>query len=452
MPIKVIMPKLGESVVEGTVVNWLKKVGESVAEFESLLEVESAKVNTEIPSPAEGYLLQILVQAGQTVPANTVLAWIGEKGEKPPEESDDQVVTDESATETAKISEKVALNTFNIASEMKSPGNVRELGFISPVVAKIAQEYNIDLKQVVGTGNGGRISKKDVLLYIEKQKNEPGENEPAAWETPGEGDLFRPTELQFPERFDQQKSQKRIETAPVMENDSSKMGFDGDRLVPHSKIRRAIAEHMVQSKHISPHVTTVMEASMQQVFSHRERNKQQFENQGIHLTYTAYFLAAVAKALRQYPIVNSSWTEEGVLIKKSIHIGMATSLGSEGLIVPVIKNADSYSLTGIAQKVNDLGERAKNHKLAPDDVQGGTFTITNHGTAGSLFATPIINQPQCGILGVGLIQKRVIVIDDAIAVRPMVYLSFSFDHRILDGSVADSFLKAVVDTLEKWQI
>lgn len=451
MPSKVIMPKLGESVVEGTVVSWLKKAGDFVEEFESLLEVESAKVNTEIPSPAEGYLLQILIQAGQTVPANTVLAWIGEKGEEIPQD-DNLIKTDNAQAETTKVLKiEDEASSFD-DQEQKLPIKNRELGFISPVVARIAQENNIDLTKVEGTGNGGRISKKDVLLYIEHRNSAPEEDEPAAWETPGEGDLFRPTELQFPERFEKQAIPIKGEGQKNLEKRSDKLEVLGDKLIPHSKIRRMIADHMVQSKHTSPHVTTVMEANMQPVFQHREKFKHQFADQGIHLTYTAYFIAAVARALQQYPMVNSSWTEEGVLIKKSINIGMATSLGSEGLIVPVIKNADSYSLSGISRLVNDLGERAKNRKLAAGDVLDGTFTITNHGTAGSLFATPIINQPQCAILGVGLIQKRVIVIDDAIAIRPMAYLSLSFDHRILDGAVADSFLGEVVEILEKWQV
>ena len=207
---------------------------------------------------------------------------------------------------------------------------------------------------------------------------------------------------------------------------------------------------MVKSKHTSPHVTTVMEADLSQVVAHRGANREIFNQDGVKLTFTAYFISAAVTALKTHPIVNSSWTEEGIRIHKDINIGMATSLGEEGLIVPVIRNADRLSLLGLARSINDLADRARGHTLKPDEVQAGTFTITNHGTSGSLFASPIINQPQCAILGVGVIQKRVVVIDDAIAIRPMVYISLTFDHRILDGAIADYFLFEVVESLQNW--
>jgi 2-oxoglutarate dehydrogenase E2 component (dihydrolipoamide succinyltransferase) len=221
-------------------------------------------------------------------------------------------------------------------------------------------------------------------------------------------------------------------------------------LVPHTTLRRAIAEHMVHSKHTSPHVTTVMEADLTAVVAHRAANKAEFSRGGVNLTFTPYFIAAIVAGLKAFPAANSSWSEEGLLLHGAINIGMATSLGQDGLIVPVIKGADGLSLLGLARAVNDLAERARARKLQPDEVKGGTFTITNHGTSGSLFATPVISQPQCGILGVGAIQKRVVVINDAIAIRPMVYLSLTFDHRILDGAGADGFLAKVVDTLQNW--
>jgi 2-oxoglutarate dehydrogenase E2 component (dihydrolipoamide succinyltransferase) len=204
------------------------------------------------------------------------------------------------------------------------------------------------------------------------------------------------------------------------------------------------------SKRTSPHVTTVMETDLKNVVAHRQANKGVFSLDGVNLTFTAYFVAATVAALKTYPIVNSSWSDEGILIHKDINVGMATSLGDEGLIVPVLKNADRLSLLGLAKTINDLAIRARNHQLLPDEVQGGTFTITNHGISGSLFASPIINQPQCAILGVGVIQKRVVVIDDAIAIRPMVYLSLTFDHRILDGAIADYFLGQMVESLKNW--
>jgi 2-oxoglutarate dehydrogenase E2 component (dihydrolipoamide succinyltransferase) len=220
-------------------------------------------------------------------------------------------------------------------------------------------------------------------------------------------------------------------------------------------VRRAIAEHMVLSKRTSPHVTTVMEADLSRIVAHRETNKAAFSRDGANLTFTAYFISAAVAALKFFPMVNSSWSDDGILLHPRVNIGMATSLGEDGLIVPVIKNADTLSLLGLAQTINDLASRARARKLQPDEVKGGTFTITNHGISGSLFATPIINQPQCGILGVGAIQKRVVVVSegghgDSIAIRPMAYLGLTFDHRILDGATADYFLAKVVESLEKW--
>jgi 2-oxoglutarate dehydrogenase E2 component (dihydrolipoamide succinyltransferase) len=209
---------------------------------------------------------------------------------------------------------------------------------------------------------------------------------------------------------------------------------------------------MVQSKKTSPHVSTIMEADLSKVVAHRASNKEAFARDGVNLTFTAYFISAAVAALKAHPIVNSSWSDEGILIHREINVGMATSLGEGGLIVPVIKNADSLSLLGLARTINDLSNRARNRQLKPDEVKGGTFTITNHGTSGSLFATPIINQPQCAILGVGAIQKRVVVIDDAIAIRPMVYVSLTFDHRILDGAIADYYLGKLVESLQNWGI
>jgi 2-oxoglutarate dehydrogenase E2 component (dihydrolipoamide succinyltransferase) len=283
-------------------------------------------------------------------------------------------------------------------------------------VARIAAEHGVNLGQVAGTGLNGRITKNDVLSYVESQNVQRSTlNVPAS----------KPSNL-----------------TP----DTSTL----DTLIKHSPIRKSIAAHMVESKRTSPHVLTVMEADMSRVVKHRAANKSAFEKDGVNLTFTAYFMTAIVAGLKAYPIVNSSWTDEGVLIHKSINLGMATSLGEEGLIVPVIKGADNLSLLAMARTVNDLANRSRTKKLQLDDVKGGTFTLTNHGISGSLFAFPVINQPQCGILGVGAMQKRVVVIDDAIAIRQMVYLSFVFDHRILDGASADWFLMKVKETLENW--
>ncbi|MCS6906836.1 MAG: dihydrolipoamide acetyltransferase family protein [Anaerolineales bacterium] len=434
MATQVIMPQLGESVVEGTVTKWLKQKGEPVQEMEALLEVNTDKVDTEIPSPASGVLLDILVPEGSTVQAGTVLAWIGEPGEVLPQATAFTPPKEETESEVAQ-----ALVPTHPLQRLSAPQE-RELGFISPVVARMAKEYQIDLAQVRGTGQGGRITKKDLLAYLEKRQRElaPAETQ-TIWETPADGDLFRPTELIFGE----------ASTPPLPPVPPS------GRLIPFSALRKAIAEHMTASKRIAAHVTTVMEADLSRVVAHRKAHQAEFAQQGAKLTYTAYFAAATIAALKAYPIVNSSFTAEGIRIHPQINLGIATSLGEEGLIVPVIKDADSLSLLGLARAINDLAQRARSRQLKPDEVKGGTFTLSNHGVSGSLFATPIINQPQCAILGVGVIQKRVVVIEDELgsdilAIRPMVYLSLTFDHRILDGAAADAFLARVVEELEKF--
>lgn len=415
MPLKVLMPQLGESVTEGTISKWLKEVGDEIKEFEPLLEINTDKVDSEIASPGEGILLAILAEEGSVVSVGTVLAWIGSEGESIPGHSGDlsvRVEVSESQPELIPTQqEQDPLPTLP-----PKYGRDKELGFISPVVAKISKENNIDLNQVAGTGQGGRITKKDVLNYLDWKDSEV---------------------------------QDRTELPHTASKPQFTDAIPGD-FKPHSIVRRSIADHMVKSKQTSPHVSTVMEADLHNVISHRMENKQDFARDGVNLTFTAYFISAAIAGLKSYPLVNSTWMKDGIQIHQQINFGMATSLGEQGLIVPVIKNADQLSLLGLAQKINDLAVRARNNNLLPNEVQGGTFTITNHGTSGSLFATPIINQPQAAILGVGVIQKRVTVINDAIAIRPMVYLTLTFDHRILDGAIADHFLSTVVESLENW--
>ncbi|MHB0988370.1 MAG: dihydrolipoamide acetyltransferase family protein [Bellilinea sp.] len=474
MATKVIMPQLGESVVEGTVTSWLKKEGETIAEFESLLEVNTDKVDTEIPSPAGGTILKIIVPEGQTVTAGTILAWIGEPGEvlpaslaEPVEAEPAQAPLAESVeAPLAEPVEAKPVDTLRQAQgterplaepvEAKPAVATRDLGFISPVVARLAADKQVDLTRVKGSGQGGRITKKDVLDYLEKgEKAEPAAVA-APWETPGEGDLFRPTELQFGTALRQAQGTEKplAESAGLRQAQpaaSVQPAKGGGQLIPHTTMRKRIAEHMVNSKHTSPHVTTVMEADFKRVAAHYEKNKDAFARDGVKLTYTAYFAAATAAALRAFPLVNSSWSDEGVIIHPQVNLAIAVSLGAEGLIVPVIPNADGLSLLGLARAIQDIASRARAHRLNPDEVRGGTFSITNHGTSGSLFATPVINQPQCAILGVGAVQKRAVVVEgDAIAVRPMVYLSLTFDHRILDGASADGFLAKIVDVLNNW--
>jgi 2-oxoglutarate dehydrogenase E2 component (dihydrolipoamide succinyltransferase) len=423
MPTKVIMPQLGESVVEGTVTKWLKSVGDRVEEFEPLLEVNTDKVDSEIPSPVSGTLLEILVDEGTTIDAGTVLAVVGEPDESLP---DMNGASEKRETSTPAKEAEAPQEIKPSPTAAPAAGRDPQLGFISPVVSRIAQEHKVDLWKVTGTGQGGRITKKDILDFVQ-QRDQASQAAPVI-ETTGRAAAV-PTQTPQPP------------TRPS--------ALPGE-LLPLTPVRRAIAEHMVLSKHTSPHVTTVMEADLMRVVAHREANKAVFARDGANLTYTAYFVSAAVAGLKSYPMVNSSWSEEGIRLHHDVHIGVATALGDEGLIVPVIKNADRLSLLGLARTINDLASRARAKQLQPVEVKGGTFTITNHGTSGSLFATPIINQPQCSILGVGAIQKRVVVINDAIAIRPMVYISLTFDHRILDGATADYFLGRVVESLENW--
>jgi len=454
MATDVIMPQMGESVVEGTVSRWLKQEGDSVEAYEPLLEVETDKVTSEVTASTSGTLLKIYVLEGQTVPAGTALAVIGQPDEQiadaaPPASAGHH------APQSASMAEQVAEHAPHAdPNGSRDNATAREATpHVTPVVARMAAEHNIDLRRVRGTGRGGRVTKKDVLAYLESGAATTVEAELPPWEQPGSGDLFKPTDDLYKKQPSAAPTAEAPRPAPAdhVHKAPPAPGRPGE-LVPLSTMRRRIAEHMVRSKlQTAPHVTTVFEADMSRVVAHREAHKADFAARGVNLTFTAYFAAATAEALRRHPMVNSEWTDDGILLKPEVNLGIATAL-DEGLIVPVIKRADELSLIGLARQINDLAGRARQNALQPDEVQGGTFTITNHGVAGSLFATPIINQPQTGILGVGAIQKRVVVLEnDAIAVRPMVYLTLTFDHRVLDGASADWFMADIVKLLERWE-
>lgn len=438
MPTKLLMPLLGEAVTDATVTKWLKYTGDKVEEFEAILEVNTDKVDTEIPSPISGIILAEYAGEGEVVKVGSLLAWIGQPGEAIPEEGAPSL---ELAAQPVTIPSQPAISQPSqpaqqpAVTQESATSQPRELGFISPVVAKIAAEHNIDLSKVPGTGMGGRITKRDIEKYIEASKHVPAVPAPRAITAP--------------------PSTGPATTAPPALASAVSTLAGSFTIRPQTPIRKAIAEHMVLSEHVAPHVSTIMEVDMTRVSAHRSANKEVFAAQGVNLTYTVYFVLASVAALKAFPLVNSSWSDEGVRIFDSINIGMAVSMGEDGLIVPVIRNADNLSILGVARAVNDLANRARSHKLQTDEVKGGTFTITNHGVTGSLFATPIINQPQCAILGVGAIQKRPVVISDAtlgdvIAIRPMMYLSLTFDHRIIDGAIADYFLAKLVETLRDW--
>lgn len=410
------MPQLGESVVEGTVARWLKQPGEAVTKREPLLEISTDKIDTEVPAPTDGVLLEIVAAAGVTVKAGMPLGYIGA--------ADERNTRDEAGAPAAAPAPVQPIRRPPSHEIAGQPDQVRPAGrdFISPVVARMVAEHAIDLAQIAGTGLGGRITRKDVELHLATQ--------PALADLPA-----------------------AEEPAPAVELEL------GDVLAPLTTMRRAIAQHMVMSKQTSPHVTSFFEVDMTAVVRHREANKRHFAEKGIALTYTAYFLAAIVAGLKEVPMVNARYTDAGIIVHRRIHLGVAVSL-RDGLVVPVLRDADEKNLQGLARALNDLVEQARGGNLAPDDLRGGTFTLTNHGTGGSLFATPIINQPQTGILGVGAIVKRPVVrttsasllpsVEDALVIRPMCYLSFSIDHRVLDGAQADAFLTAVKRRLENW--
>jgi 2-oxoglutarate dehydrogenase E2 component (dihydrolipoamide succinyltransferase) len=409
--IEVIMPQMGESIAEGTIVKWHKKVGDPVKKDETLLEISTDKVDSEIPSPSSGTLKKILVNENETVEVHTVIAHIesGSDGEPIQEPKKDEPAE---STDTKPIEEKT--DTTPVIAESSPDQEKPKDRFFSPLVLNIARKEKIsmsELEGLPGTGAGGRVTKKDILKYIEDKK--AGKEE----ETPIE--------------------------APA----APRGGVD---IVQMDTMRKKIAEHMVQSVKTSPHVSSVTEADMSRIYAFREKHKTAFEKrEGFKLTYTPFMVDAVVRALKKYPLVNASIDGDKILMKKFINIGVAVAL-ENGLIVPVIKNADEKNLTGMARAVNDLAVRARNKKLIPDDVQGGTFTITNPGIFGNLWGTPIISQPQLAILGIGAIKKRPVVIDDMIAIKPMVYISMSYDHRLIDGALGGMFLQTVVQNLERF--
>lgn len=469
MPTQVIMPQLGESVVEGTVSKWLKREGEQVEAFEPLLEISTDKVETEIPAPAGGVVLQILVQEGNTVERGTLLALIGK--------AEDRALAHDRAQPAAPV------QTSGVVTAESAVANGHAAAHITPVVARMAAEYHLDLSRITGTGRGGRVTKKDVEAWLERETPTPDEAQRGTadetadlppWERPGTGDLFKPTvdygeEKQTPPPAGREKNGAlaQAETADAVQKAASapKMPMrlhpveaipqagEGE-LVPLTAMRRSIAEHMRRSVDTAPHVTTIFEVDLSAVLAHREANKEQFSRQGINLTLTAYFAAGTVHALQTVPILNARWDMQGIFKPNAVNLGIAVSV-DEGLLVPVIQRANELNLQGLARAINDLAARARSKSLKPNETQGGTFTISNHGVGGSLVATPIINQPQSGILGVGMLEKRVKVITDErgtemIAIRPCCYISLTFDHRVADGAGADAFLLALKRKLEGW--
>jgi 2-oxoglutarate dehydrogenase E2 component (dihydrolipoamide succinyltransferase) len=420
MKVDVVMPQMGESIAEGTITRWIKKVGDTVERDEPIFEISTDKVDAEIPSPAAGTLVEIRNKEGETVPVNQVVAVLDTQG--------GPAVAETPAPSAAEPKERQAPAPAPAAAPAPVPTPVPAAeggAFVSPVVRKIAAEHGIDPSVVPGTGAGGRVTKKDILTFVETGAKPAARPAPTPAPAPAPAVALVPAGPTF-------AGGARVERVAM------------------TTMRKKIAEHMVESRRTSAHVASIFEVDMTRVVKLREKYKAAYEERhGAKLTYTPFFVKAICPALRAWPIVNSSVEGEEIVYRKDLNIGVAVAL-DWGLIVPVIRNADDLSMAGLCKKVQDLADRARTKKLNPDEVQGGTFTITNPGPFGNLFGLPIINQPQVAILGTGGIEKRPVVVQDAIAIRSMMYLSMSYDHRVVDGAVADQFLALVKRFLEEF--
>jgi pyruvate dehydrogenase E2 component (dihydrolipoamide acetyltransferase) len=445
MAVDVIMPQMGESIFEGTITKWLKKAGDKIERDEPLFEISTDKVDAEIPSPSAGVLKEIKVGEGQTVPIQTVVAIIeasdGASSSAPAAAPAKPEAAKPAAPPPAANSAAPAPSApASPAPQPASGERVRS----SPLVRKIARENNIDVSQIPGTGAGGRVSKSDILSAVQSG------GAPAAAASSGGASSAPAAPPARPAGVP--PATGGASASAVLENavPREKMYFGHYEVQPMSVMRQRIAEHMVLSKHVSPHVYSVDEADMTAIAILRAKMKAKFEEtSGTKLTFMPFFVRAAVEALRAFPTVNASVDGTNIILHKECNIGIAVAL-DWGLIVPVIKNAEEKNFLGIARTMNDLAERARAKKLKPDEVAEGTFAITNPGVFGGLFGLPVINQPNVAILGLGTIEKRPVVIDDAIAIRSMVYLTLSYDHRVVDGAIAHQFMAKLKHTLENW--
>jgi pyruvate dehydrogenase E2 component (dihydrolipoyllysine-residue acetyltransferase) len=461
MAVDVIMPQMGESIFEGTITRWLKKPGDRVERDEPLFEISTDKVDAEIPAPSAGVLKEIKVTEGKTVPIQTVVAVIEAAGSEAaapaaapaPAPAPEKAAAPKAAAPapqappapSAPAPASAAPQTASaapVAPAVRANGQkIRS----SPLVRKIAKEHNVDLASMEGSGAGGRISKKDILEAVETGGPKPA----VAAAAPA----YTPPAVEPPQAAPAPPPATGGTTVhPLLENavPRERIYFGKYEAQPMSMMRQRIAEHMVASKHVSPHVYSIDEADMTRIAKIRERSKSAFETKyGTKLTYMPFFVRACVEALRAFPTVNASCDGATVVLHREINVAIAVAL-DWGLIVPVLKNAEEKNFLGLARGMNDLAERARAKKLKPEEVQEGTFSITNPGVYGGLMGLPVINQPNVAILGIGAIQKRPMVIDDAIAVRSMVYLTLSYDHRVVDGAVAHQFVGKVKSFLESW--
>ncbi|MFM1757072.1 MAG: hypothetical protein RL621_2061 [Bacteroidota bacterium] len=463
MPIvDLVLPKLGESIMEATILKWHKKVGDTIQLDETLLDIATDKVDSEIPSTAEGIITEILFEVNSVVPIGTVIAKIDSKKalETP------QVTNPTTPTPAPKpvaiveVKEEVPFTPSPVTNTITHHST--EQKFYSPLVISIAQSEGIsmqELQEIAGTGNQGRVSKKDMLAYIaDKKAGKINQQNTAVHTAPAssnneQGIASKPIQIYnepLPDFMQNASNQKLAQPEDVI--------ISGNvEIVEMDRMRKLIAKHMVDSVHTSPHVTSFVEVDVTNMVVWRDKVKNLFEKrEGTKLTYTPMFIEGIAAALEQFPIINSSLDGDKIIYKKDINIGMATALPTGNLIVPVIKGANQLSIVGLSKAVNQLANAARNNQLKPSDTQNGTFTVTNVGTFGSIMGTPIISQPQVAVLALGAIKKRPVVVEtpagDAILVRHMMYLSMSYDHRIVDGAQGTQFLAAVAKNFEAWDI
>jgi 2-oxoglutarate dehydrogenase E2 component (dihydrolipoamide succinyltransferase) len=430
--IEVVMPQMGESIAEGTIVKWHKKVGDKIKKDETLLEISTDKVDSEIPSPAAGVLAEIVVPEQKTVAVRTVIAYLETDAGVVVGEQPKAAVTITAETVKSVSAETVPAHAVPPVQPLASPASGR---FYSPLVLNIAREEGIsmnELELIPGTGEGGRVSKRDILTYVAAKKS---------------GAVAAPASS--PIKAASAGIVAKVVDAPELRAKYPAPHFE---ILQMSNVLQKMAEHMVKSVATSPHVAAIHEVDMTNVVKHRASQATEFEKkEGFKLTFTPYIVDAVSKAIKKYPLVNTSIEGDKIIKKNFINIGIAVA-SENGLIVPVIKNAEEKNLLGFARAINDLAMRTRNKKLTPDDIQGGTFTISNYGVFGTMVGTPIINQPQVAILGTGSIKKRAVVIDDAIAIRSIAYFTMSFDHRIVDGALGGMFLEEVVQYLQNFDV
>lgn len=433
--VELVMPKMGESIMEATVLHWLKKPGDRIEQDESVLEVATDKVDTEVPSTHAGILKEILAKEGEVVKVGKPIAVITTESEVQSTSADTGGAPDAEVA-TSDVGETVAVSDNGANGASHHPADFKAASrFYSPLVRNIAKQENIavaELETIPGTGNEGRVTKKDILNYVQHKKL--GATVQAVRQHAGAG----------------MSAQAPVQKVPV-----SITG--GDEIIEMDRMRKMIAERMVDSKRISPHVTSFVEADVTNIVFWRNRVKAEFQKrEGDALTFTPIFIESVVLAIKDYPMINIQVDGDRIIKKREINIGMAVALPSGNLIVPVIKNADQYNLTGLAKIVNDLAKRARENKLRPDDLAGGTFTVSNVGSFGNVMGTPIIMQPQVAILALGAVQKKPAVIEtpygDAIGIRHKMFLSHSYDHRVVDGALGGSFVRRVADYLEKFDV